>query len=628
MGLKDLPYQEDYRSGYADIVADFIRPALLEATLYCRAVGYFSSSALESFGQPLGDFIKNGGSIRLVTSVELSSDDLQAITDGVPREQICARRLEQIIDDEFIDGVGDGVTRLARLLELGRMEVKIAMPKNGTGIYHEKIGIFLDGADFVAFTGSSNESRNAFENNRECVDVYTSWDSKARAERKKSHFDLLWAHDDQGVEVYSFPEAARRKLLIACRRVPSGSGGRRQQDRIWRHQEQAVAIFLEKQRGVLNMATGTGKTRIALEIMSSLYRADAITTAVICADGNDLLDQWYIELLSSRRCFRHDIRILRHYKQFKQIDSFVVDAEGAILLVSRDAASFALADVDIDLGKHTLLVHDEVHRLGSPGNLERLSGLSDRIRYRLGLSATPERPYDDKGNSFIEQHIGPVIADFGVEEAIQRGILCPFNYNSLYYEASDEDRRRIRAVYARKRLLESEARPMSEAELWTQIAKVYKTSIMKIPVFEAFIQHHAQLLRRCIIFTETMEYGRRVLECVHRYRPDFHTYFSGEDQLTLQRFASGELECLVTCHRLSEGIDVRSLNTVILFSSERGRLETIQRIGRCLRTDPDRPQKIASIVDFVRMGDDGTYSDTDLHRRDWLLGLSRCRKIQ
>src|SRR4051812_33448179 len=112
MALRDLQHREDYRSGYDDILNDFMRPALREARDYWRAVGYFSSSALESFGTPLGDLLKNGGSIRLVTSVELSERDLKAIESGASKREICEERINEVIDAEFADGIGDGVARL------------------------------------------------------------------------------------------------------------------------------------------------------------------------------------------------------------------------------------------------------------------------------------------------------------------------------------------------------------------------------------------------------------------------------------------------------------------------------------------------------------------------------------
>lgn len=632
MGIRDVDFQEDYRSGYDNIVEDFFRPSLREAKQYWRAVGYFSSSALEAFGSPLGEFLKNDGHIRLVTSVELSEADLKAIENGATRQSICAQRLEQIIENDFADGVGDGVVRLARLLELGRLEILVAVPKQGTGIYHEKIGLFFDGKDFVAFTGSSNESRNAFENNRECVDVYPSWSSQSRAGRKKMHFEDIWNRTDKGVDVYSFPEAAKKKLLRVCGEWEANrrreQEQQQQQSRKWRHQEDALKTFLSAERGILNMATGTGKTRTALKILQSLFNRNEIDSAIVCTNGNDLLDQWYREILRFRRSVERNLRIFRQYRDFRDLQGFSLEPKGAILLVSREPVASALRQLNSKQSHRALLVHDEVHGLGSPSNRERLAGLSDNVRFRLGLSATPERQYDQEGNAFIEKHIGPVLMTFGLQEAIKRGILAPFIYYPLPFKLTDSDRKRIGAVYSRCKEREESGNPMSDADMWIELARVYKTSESKIPVFAEFIADNQKLLKRCIIFTETREYGSSVLEIVHKYRPDFHTYFSGEDAETLRKFARGELECLITCHRLSEGIDIHSLNTVVLFSSERARLETIQRIGRCLRANPDDPEKVANIVDFIREGGEGNDATVDEERRDWLRGLGKVQPVE
>ena len=628
MGLRDIEYQEDYRSGYENIVADFFRPSLAQAHQYWRAVGYFSSSALESFGAPLGTFIKHGGSIRLVTSVELSQSDVAAIERGVSKRDICTDRLETIIEEQFLEGVGDGAARLGLLLEMERLEMKIAVPKTGTGIYHEKIGIFLDGEDYVAFSGSSNESRNAFENNRECIDVFPSWRSPVRAQRKRKHFEEVWEGTDIGVEVFSFPDAVKKQLIRICEeRRPSGRKTNKE-SRKWRHQDEALKVFLAAERGVLNMATGTGKTRTALMILTALFDQDKIDTVIVCTKRNDLLDQWYGELLDARHTVGHDVRVLRHFKDERQIQEFALNPKDTFLLVSREPVASALLKLSEEQGRRTLLVHDEVHGLGSPDNRVRLSELSDHIRFRLGLSATPERPYDDDGNRFIEEHIGPVLMTFGLREAIVRGVLAPFNYFPLSYQLTGYDRTRIETIYKRKKAREVAGEPMSETDLWIEIARVYKTSKAKLPVFENFIRDQQELLQRAIIFTEEKAYGRSVGGIVHSYLPDFHTYFSGEEQDTLQRFARGDLKCLITCHRLSEGIDIQSLNTVILFSSEKAKLETIQRIGRSLRTNPDDPDKIANIVDFIREPDGRPELNADEERRDWLIELSQVRAIK
>ncbi len=627
MSLRDIEYQEDYRSGYDNIVEDFFRPSLRAAESYWRAVGYFSSSALESFGAPLGEFIKNGGHIRLITSVELSHGDLEAIQNGIPKQDICEQRLEQIIEADFADGVGDGTARLIRLLELGRLEIQIAVPKTGTGIYHEKIGLFFDGEDYVAFTGSSNESRNAFENNRECVDVYPSWVSTVRAPRKRRHFEDLWERNDKGVDVYSFPDAARQQLIRVCGEWEAGRRQRKQEEKDkpnkWRHQDDALEEFLAAERGVLNMATGTGKTRTSLKILRALYERDSIDTVIVSTDGNDLLDQWYAELLNVRK----DIgaKVFRHYKSSREVENFLLKPKNAILLVSRQPLATALRQLPAGLGQRTLLIHDEVHGLGSPANRTRLEGLSDNIRFRLGLSATPEREYDDEGNAFLTSHIGPELMRFELDDAIRREILAPFDYFPLPYELTAEDRQRVRDVYKRQAARAAAGNPMSDEEVWIEIARVYKTCRAKLPIFDSFIRENQHLLERCIVFVETQEFGDEVLEIIHKYRSDFHTYFSGEESETLKRFARGELECLITCHRVSEGIDIRSLNSVILFSSARARLETIQRMGRCLRTDPDNPDKTASIVDFIRQSDEDGEPNTDEERAEWLINLSKVR---
>ena len=635
MGLRDINYKEDYRSGYDDIVTELLQPCLEVSTDYWRAVGYFSSSSLEAFGSPLSTFVKRGGQIRLVTSVELSDRDLQAIKDGVNRKDICESRLNAIVDEEFADGVGDGVARLCALISLGRMEILIAVPKVGTGVYHEKIGVFLDDKDYVAFTGSSNESLNSFENNRECIDVYPSWSSQSRAARKRQHFEDLWNRNDQGVEVYTFPEAVEQKLL----RISEQRKGWRYNQPVkpiidkWRHQTEAIGRFLEAERGVLNMATGTGKTRTALGIITALIESKKIDTVIVSMEGTDLFNQWHAELLKLRQKLPTPVTLYRDYDRYKEALDFSLEPRGAVLLVSRqpgqtrDPLVSAMRRLTPEQARRTLLIHDEVHNLGSPVNRKRLTGFSSHIRFRLGLSATPEREYDKKGNEFIDDHIGSELIQFGLHEAIRRGILSPFCYHALSYELTVDDRERIKDVYRKQAARAHAGDPMSDEEVWIEIAKVYKTSQAKLPVFAGFIANNTELLERCIIFVETQEYGRDVLDIVHNHRADFHTYFTGEQSETLRRFAAGDLECLITCHRLSEGIDIQSLNSVILFSSARARLETIQRIGRCLRTNPNNTSKTANVVDFIRIphNDDADILSADAERRAWLSSLAKIR---
>jgi len=74
---------------------------------------------------------------------------------------------------------------------------------------------------------------------------------------------------------------------------------------------------------------------------------------------------------------------------------------------------------------------------------------------------------------------------------------------------------------------------------------------------------------------------------------------------------------------------VRSTNHIVLFSAARARLETIQRIGRCLRIDPTNPNKRAVVVDFIRTDKSDQEKDipsADEERRAWLTQLAQTRR--
>ena len=636
-----------YRSGTDDIAEDFFQPCLACCSLYQRAVGFFSSSALATWADVLPRLAANKDNIRiqLLIHPELSPDDLQVLAEAASPDDRFRLRAE-LADRILLDALtfaGDPADRPLRLrlfswlIATETLELKFAFADHveDPGIFHEKIGVFTFPWDAtVAFTGSANESRMGHSRNYETLDVYRSWvpEDRERVAIKSAQFAEAWDAQASGLVVIPL---SRHALDYVRERAPTSNPIVRSppphdlpeaaQSLRWRHQDEAIDAFLEAERGVLEMATGTGKTFTSLRICRHLITNNKVSNVVVTADGTDLLNQWGKQLVRLATSFTPRFSVLRHYHEWHEREQYVLSPNRTFLLISRPQLAPALRALPPEQRAGTLLIHDEVHRLGSPGNRRNLESLSDRVRYRLGLSATPERIYDKEGTDFITAHIGSVIYRFGLEEAIRRGILCPYDYHPLEYEPSEDDRARIQQVYRKAKARKEEGDPMSDEELWTELARVHKTSTAKLPVFEKFIENHPDLLRRCIIFVETKDYGSQVLDIVHRHRYDFHTYYAEEDSETLRRFAVGELECLITCHRLSEGIDIKTLETVILFSSARARLETIQRMGRCLRVDPANPDKRANVIDFVRTSDSNVGDNADTDRCAWLSQLALVR---
>jgi superfamily II DNA or RNA helicase len=277
-----------------------------------------------------------------------------------------------------------------------------------------------------------------------------------------------------------------------------------------------------------------------------------------------------------------------------------------------------------------MIVCDEVHGLGSPALVASLKGRIKPIRYRLGLSATPERVYDPEGSQFIEDEVGPVIFRFGLEDAIRRGILCEFDYTELPYTLSDDDRIAIRQAIRRHHAKSRAGEAAPTEALYREIARVRKTTVTKIEPFRNFVRSNPNVLDRCIIFVETAEYGALVQRILMEQRSDFHTYYQDDDRDNLGLFARGELRCLLTCHRISEGIDIRSVNNIVLFASARAQLETVQRLGRCLRIDPSNPEKRAQVIDFVERDNRDIEDPTgelnaDAERSGWFRDLAAIR---
>lgn len=634
-----------YRSGRDDLSADFFAPCLKDSVLYRRAAGYFSTSSLLSWAEALPRLaVEDGLRVRLIASPELSAQDVETLRNL--EDQAAARRqreilVEQMLQEisELLDDPSDGARRarvFAWLIANDRLELRFAFPNHieNAGLFHEKIGVFdFPDGDQVAFTGSANETLGGHRRNYESLDVYRSWlgEENSRVQTKIEQFDDAWNNRAEGLSVLPPSQTVLQRLRTrapkALPSAPPSSPPNVASDPRWRHQDEALNAFVRARHGVLEMATGSGKTRTALKIVSHLIADDQIDAAVITMEGTDLLDQWSAELMEWVLEGGPRWLIYRHYERHRQLGEFALDPHRGLIVISRNQLRRLLDRLPDRAKSRMIIIHDEVHGLGAPKLVSELDGLHGGFAFTLGLSATPDRAYDEEGNAFISREIGPVLFRFPLEAAISRGVLSEFDYVPLPYELTPGDRERLKSVYSRQAARAASGNPMSPEEVWTEISRVYKTAEAKPDIFRSYIERHPETLERAILFVETRDYGEPILEMVHRHTHLYRTYYADDDRRHLIAFAQGEIDTLITCHRISQGIDIQSLNTVVLFASARARLETIQRIGRCLRADPSRPDKRALVVDFVRgesLGDSGPNADQE--RAIWLTALSQVRK--
>ncbi|MDL1889242.1 helicase [Nitrospirales bacterium NOB] len=628
-----------YRTGRDDLARDFFGPCLANCSQYRRAAGYFSSSALKTWAHGLPRLLRDDARISLLVSPELTPQDLEALQSAVnddTRRSILTAAADRLIAEaiRFAADPEDEQLRLRLfcwLVAIGRLEIRFAIPRHidDPGIFHDKCGIFdFASGERVAFTGSANESISGHYRNVERIHVFRSWieADQERLGATVDDFEIMWEQRDDTLLVMPLSKESLAKIKAQAPEARPGTPHSTlapSKPSQWRHQDEALNAFMASGMGVLEMATGTGKTRTSLKILGRLIADGKLDNAIVCTDGNDLLFQWHQEILAWRKSQGLRWNIFRHFGSFHEAELFASDPKQGLAIVSRQQLPRLLKQFPPTNRSRCLIIHDEVHGMGSEANLTALRGEHHHFGYRLGLSATPERTYDPDGTDFILDELGPVIFEFGLAEAIARGILCEMEYVPLTYSLSDEDKKRLQSVHARRAAGARNGAPMSDEEFFNELARVYKTAENKPLAFNNYVRDHPETLHRSIVFVDNKEYGARVLDVISKYTHLYRTYYAEDDPTDLKTFAAGGTDCLITCHRISQGIDIRTLQTVVLFASARARLETIQRIGRCLRTDPDAPHKRALVVDFI-LND----FQADVDRCKWLTSLSQVKRSE
>ena len=616
-----------------NLIDELYTPCLKWAERFDRGVGYFTTGWLTYNVAGLSDFASRGGKMRLITSPILSTEDTDAIIGAENQDGSAFLRLEaallenvEILKQEM---EADIINTFSWMLYDGIIDMRFAIPceKLEEGDFHDKFGIFYKGNDALSFSGSINDSKHGFQN-YESIKVFKTWaGTQEYVDADTARFEKIWNRKDRNLKMFTIPQAVKNKIfeLRSPDRpysLPAGSSK-------WAHQDIAVKTFLEKEHGILAMATGTGKTVTAMKIINKLFDSGEIRRVVITMYGNDLLDQWAIQIRENYK----NKQINYHYASQKMMKDFVMHPDDSVLILSRDARNLSkLLDLfdrlPGDYRNDTLFVFDEVHGAGSNTFVENLSGRLSPYRYRLGLSATPEREYDEAGNDFLLNEIGEVIFEFTLQDAIQKGILCEFNYIPLPYVLSDEEKLKKRKIIAAFNAKKESGEPVDEKDMFTQLALVNKTAVNKLEEFESLISQRPELLQKCIIFVQTMEYGAKLQEILVRYSDKYHTYYADDEKINLENFAAGKIDCLLTCKKVSEGIDISSVTNIILFSSDRSKLVTTQRIGRALRLDKNNPEKKATVVDFVIEDSEENDNNADAARAEWLTELSKTRRCE
>jgi superfamily II DNA or RNA helicase len=623
MTLKSCRFPSTLNTSDAEIIADFFVPALSASLRYDRGVGFFSAGWLRVAAEGMAAFARNSGYARWVTSPILSEDDWKALQLGqsARSDRILRQAIERNLNDLERALKQETLSTLAWLVADRVLDFKLALPRNklDRGDFHDKFGVFTDEeGNQISFNGSYNDSIQGTRN-YESIKMFRSWDSsfaelvQADAER----FEKLWANRDPNVAVFDLPQAARARIvrlrtqerpypqpddeelrLLRDRQtlyeVPQPKRPRLPSDiRLRDYQEDAVeAWFAHNCRGLFEMATGTGKTITALAASVRLLEREERLVLVVACPYTHLINQWadvveefgYDLVLAYGSVGSWADRLANELLDFRAgfVDSLVVLTTHSTL--SSESFTQIVEEGSIPL----LLIVDEVHAAGSP---KRRMGLLDCYDYRLGLSATPRRWFDDEGTTVLFDYFGDTVFEFPLADAIP-DFLVPYEYYPFFVELTDDELAEYQRM-TEKIIRRASAVDDAEEDELLELYAIFRKRI--ITRAENKLQCFEEILDSLDAYDHTLVYcspdspeQMRRVQGILNSRGIVQSRFTGEE-LTEQRkdllesFASGSHEMLVAMKCLDEGVDVPSTRTAVLLASSGNPKQFIQRRGRVLR---------------------------------------------
>lgn len=598
---------------------------------------------------------------------------------------------------------------LSWLIRNNKIDIKIIAPLSGEGIAHTKCGVFSDGLSKVAFDGSVNFSRTALIENKESLTASCSWDGDieiAKIKDIESEFAKTFGGTDPAVRYLDASEVRTRitdsfkdKELVEllddeAKLIENQKNSKdlpvsvkmaleRAKDKVQKaiskykpapvdevntdgphfpypsgpRDYQKIAFENWKangQKGLFAMATGTGKTITSLNCLFEIYKHSGYYKALILVPTVTLVDQWETEC--KKFGFNNIIKVCSRNKSWKDdIDRLkateaISSNDGLSYVIIGTYASYGKLDVHQELNefsrRQVLLIADEAHNMGAPTIQHKLIGIP--YLRRIGLSATPERQFDDVGNRSIRKFFGAedgYTYEYSMEEAINNGVLCKYYYFPHVVRLTDAEMEEYAKISNRLAKMYNFSKETFDKDndilmmLLIKRKRIIHKASKKMGVFKEILRERISEkgdLRYTLVyvpegnFPDTYaadiydahdvikddpesehlidEYTQAVREAGPRITVKQFTSQSSDRDQTLKDFASGDLQVLTSMKCLDEGVDVPRSELAIFCASTGNPRQFIQRRGRILRTHKDK--EFATIHDLIVIPEVNPESDS------------------
>ena len=394
------------------------------------------------------------------------------------------------------------------------------------------------------------------------------------------------------------------------------------------HQRKAIEMWDENGRlGILDHATGSGKTFTALKIIEAIRKDIKNLVVLVGVPYIPLADQWLDELDNffkeksqkdnfiyngSIGCYsgekNWESRLTKELLQSRSSIQSKKDQLSIILTVNKTLSSERFKSVidksNINFDRF-MFVGDECHRYATKLGIE---SLPENARYRLGLSATA---YDDPSNLTkneleLEEYFKGICHSYSLKQALKDDNLCDYYYKPIACFLDDEE------FFEWKEYLDNyntalNTKSKSQNEHIESMEKVIEGSKEKYKQFKLLIKSIPKDQRPySIVFCgEKSKEEIRIIDHVQNLLNEddwSHQTITAEESRQERRaiikgFQRGDIKSICAMRVLDEGIDIPLIKQAIILASSNKRRQFVQRRGRVLRKSDDK--EYAIIHDFI-----------------------------
>lgn len=688
MNFRDLPLKLSYESGKQDLINDFYVPVLSCAKRYDRIAGFFSSTSLAIAARGMAGLIKRNGTMRLITCQKLSLEDSKMIEKSITN-------VESIIADNFINETKnitdqfkkDHIKALGWMLYNGYLEIKIALVYDKDrictsneidkrSIMHQKVGLIYDeDLNSISFSGSNNESASGWLKNIEEFKVFKNWEFGQReyfkSDQKK--FEEFWTNNRDGVKIVDLPKAVMEHLIeisedfniekIALNKYIStlNEENKKSELNLFFYQKDAVNMWLENDKKLmLEMATGCGKTRTAIGCIKEVIADIKTSIIIVSCPQNTLALQWKKEIDNLNVNIDKSIIIdgtIPKWKDLliKKISQLTTGYYKNLIIYTTHQTSsseyFINVMRNVSSRLNRFFIGDEAHGLGA-GKTQ--NALLDNYNYRLGLSATPRRWFDEKGTENLFNFFGKKTFEFTIEDALciinpltEKPFLVNFYYHPNFVSLTDDELYNYYKLSDRIKKMNNKKEPDKEyikklEFLLFERANIEKNAENKYEEFEIILNEieSKEQIQNTIIFVSYDQIDR-VMKILGKRRIKSHRFTQSEGTKKMEKygnitereyiiklFKEGEYQVLVAIKCLDEGIDIPSAKRAIIMASSTNPREYIQRIGRIIRQADKKFE--ADIYDLIIKPDSSYFVDeqfVELERSIFKKEMDRVKEL-